>query len=1119
MSFAQRPVYRPLGVILFLLVSLSPVHADDWPVPRGPSREPNPFRYDAAAWKKVPKEFLEDSSAVVLHTSTTHFIEKDGTVETTCHEITRLNGRKGIEALGEYHNIYFDPAYQKLVLNEARVIKVNGAAVAIEPRHVQLRDVATDYQVYNEDKQLVISFPNLEVGDLYEVKWTVRGKNPEFAGHFFTRYAFGDDSHPVHQDELHVIVHPSKTLKYATINGKTDFNVADRKEGKHYSWKVLNRPELPRDDDKPSKEELRLELMCSTFATWEEVAKWKSKLREECWKCEPAVRKVALDLTRDLKTPTEKARALTYWVRQRIRYLSRGPAGAGYTPHLPHQVLANLFGDCKDQAQLLAVMLKEVGLSPYLVTLGTQDEGQVIEDVPSPWGTHAILMTPIDGKEHWIDTTLSQAAWDYLPRSDRNRLAYLTRGDELKLVRTPALSAADNKIEQTTLVTIGADGGSTCLRSVHYHGGMAVSKRDAWIEAPPGERRRLMTAELQDANNRSKLVSLQIDDKALFDFDRPVRAQLTFQIPRHFAGDLSRDGSVTDSPVWNRLLAYTLDPDRKVPLHIGAPFESIHTYIFQLHPAFRFDGPPASQVVQSRWGFFKIEVQKPDERDPRRLELAMHTRLDKVRVDPADFTEFLKFHEEVNKAYRVWIGFAPTRDPRDIPLLESLFTLAPAADPITPRILAQLYVNQGKWDDARRVLAGACFWHWKDTGLQGAAHYQLARGEFQQGKPADALKHMLAALHADSGLLDDNAVLVFQARLFEALNRKADAIAAYKNALERSGEPRDILVPLIRLELDVGKTADGLDHLRRYTLAVGDSVTGLVRAADFHLQMGRLEDALELAGRAGAQELTPATHRILGLVHWRKKQCDKAVFHLESAEKDAAVLEGLIRCRLALGDLPAAERDAEAAERLAPATDSLRQARESVQALGKRRTAIVGSAIIADEKKDALIKAVNAYLCAERAFHAKVSADQVAGQLKAVFATGVEIGPAYALRGLLALEKGQLTKALADAEKALQLKPVEAMAFLVRGRIRLERGEPGALDDLTQAAALSERRDGDVLHWLAAALFRAGDLDKALRLQKEAVRLCPRNPDMVEQLQEFTKQAEGKKALVPPGER
>ena len=50
--------------------------------------------------------------------------------------------------------------------------------VEVEPRHVQLRDQVTDYQVYDRDKQLVISFPGLEVGDAIEVRWTVRAGIP-----------------------------------------------------------------------------------------------------------------------------------------------------------------------------------------------------------------------------------------------------------------------------------------------------------------------------------------------------------------------------------------------------------------------------------------------------------------------------------------------------------------------------------------------------------------------------------------------------------------------------------------------------------------------------------------------------------------------------------------------------------------------------------------------------------------------------------------------------------------------------------------------------------------------------------------------------------------------------
>ena len=182
--------------LVALLITRAAHGAETWPVKRGPSHEPVAYKYDAAEWKKLPKEFLEDFPACTLYNGLTYLVEADGTIEKISHEVTRFNGRKAVERLGEYRNITYDPAYETLTLNEARVFKADGKVVAIEPRHVHLRDVGTDYQVYDHEKQLVISFPTLEVGDTVEVKWTTRGSNPEHQGHFFTRYTFGDDRIP-----------------------------------------------------------------------------------------------------------------------------------------------------------------------------------------------------------------------------------------------------------------------------------------------------------------------------------------------------------------------------------------------------------------------------------------------------------------------------------------------------------------------------------------------------------------------------------------------------------------------------------------------------------------------------------------------------------------------------------------------------------------------------------------------------------------------------------------------------------------------------------------------------------------------------------------------------------
>src|SRR5262249_14193576 len=153
-------------------------------------------------------------------------------------EITRLNSRKALDKLGEYRNMTFTPAYEKLILHEARVHKADGTLVPVEPRHAQLRDLGTDFQVYDHGKMLVISFPTLDVGDVIEVKWSVRGKNPEHGGNFFNRYTFGDDKNPVVTDEIRVRLQKERVLRYAAVNGKLDPAISEEGKWRTYHWRT-----------------------------------------------------------------------------------------------------------------------------------------------------------------------------------------------------------------------------------------------------------------------------------------------------------------------------------------------------------------------------------------------------------------------------------------------------------------------------------------------------------------------------------------------------------------------------------------------------------------------------------------------------------------------------------------------------------------------------------------------------------------------------------------------------------------------------------------------------------------------------------------------------------------
>src|SRR5262245_49165442 len=112
---------RPL--LCALCIALAPAFAPaEESVARAPAREPNPFKFDPTSVATLPKACVEEFPAVTIYPGSTHIIEADGTVETITHEITRLNGRKGIDQYGEYRSISYDPSFQKLVLNEARVL-------------------------------------------------------------------------------------------------------------------------------------------------------------------------------------------------------------------------------------------------------------------------------------------------------------------------------------------------------------------------------------------------------------------------------------------------------------------------------------------------------------------------------------------------------------------------------------------------------------------------------------------------------------------------------------------------------------------------------------------------------------------------------------------------------------------------------------------------------------------------------------------------------------------------------------------------------------------------------------------------------------------------------------
>jgi tetratricopeptide (TPR) repeat protein len=182
-------------------------------------------------------------------------------------------------------------------------------------------------------------------------------------------------------------------------------------------------------------------------------------------------------------------------------------------------------------------------------------------------------------------------------------------------------------------------------------------------------------------------------------------------------------------------------------------------------------------------------------------------------------------------------------------------------------------------------------------------------------------------------------------------------------------------------------------------------------------------------------------------------------------------------------------------------TDQSRNTESWFRSIKAHREALSNSLPI--ERRQIANKHIDVTVSAEALQDWNVSPEQVQRLLSEVCDASPPLGRALALRALISANRGRLAAALRDAQRAIELDPRAANGFRVRGRVRIERGQSGGLDDLERAAELTNRTDAGVLHDLAYAYSAVGRPDEALAAQRKAAELNPGSAEIQGQLREF----------------
>ncbi len=334
-------------------------------------------------------------------------ISSQETYRRRAYQIVSDGGRQN----GSQVSISFDPSYQTLTLHHLRLVRGDTAIDKLDLSRVQIlqqeRDL--DRQLYNGDRSALVILEDVRIGDVIDLAYTLRGRNPVFEGHFIDGTGLGW-ALPVQEFRYRIVAPQGHRLK-SRIHGEAD-PVIDRRDlsstEEELSWRAVNLPLVQSEDQVPADHVVFSFLDVSDFNTWADVVAWALPLYAPEAAPTPLIDAVVADLKRGAGGDEALAVAALAFVQQEIRYLGIEMGAGSHRPSAPEEVLRRRFGDCKDKARLLVALLRGLGITAVPALVNSYSGELLTRRLPSPYAfDHVVVAVELGHHHHLFDPTLA----------------------------------------------------------------------------------------------------------------------------------------------------------------------------------------------------------------------------------------------------------------------------------------------------------------------------------------------------------------------------------------------------------------------------------------------------------------------------------------------------------------------------------------------------------------------------------------------------------------------------------------------------------------------------------------------------------------------------------------
>ncbi len=598
--------------------------------------------------ESIPEELKTKANAVIRLNDINVVVTSKDELSIVEKRIVTVLNEKGNYAIGAYAS--YDK-YNKIKKIEARIFNEAGEEIKkFKKRDFIDRSAVDGGTLYSDSRVLLMGYTPATYPYTVEFYYELESSNTAAIPTWrpITGYYVG-----VEKDIYNLQDNADLGLRFKEKNLQ-DYNITKNNSSTSLSYTLEKALPIAPEDLSPSYYSYYPQVLVAmeNFSfygvegkakNWLEFGNWiNDALLEGRNEVTEETKQEVLDITANLNSPIEKAKAVFQFVQENTRYISVQVGIGGVQPIPALEVDQLKYGDCKGLTNYTKSLLEVVGVTSYYCVVEAGKEIIDLEDdfASLEQGNHIILAIPTDSETVWLDCTSQLHPFNFIGDFTDNRNVLVVKPNASEIVKTKLYLDSLNYQSTAADVKLNANGSFTSkinrkTRGLQYDNRFYIERRanDKVNEYYKYHWSYINNLEILGYKFHNNKVDVEFTE----DIDVEASAYAS----------VSGDRLLFKPNVFNQnSYVPTRYRSRKMPIDISRGYLDEDVFKIEIPKGFEIEAIPENIDIKNKFGEYHFEISTSDNVVTYKRKLL----LKKGQYPNTDYKNYRDFRKQISKA-------------------------------------------------------------------------------------------------------------------------------------------------------------------------------------------------------------------------------------------------------------------------------------------------------------------------------------------------------------------------------------------------------------------------------------------------------------------------------------